>query len=238
MLHPFEEMYRRNMQDQQKKAQISRQAGAQNQHPASIQGRPTQVAASSPQSAQLQRGPQGPLPMNGVSQFPNVYSPHTPHPRPSSANPGLAQSEQSTPHNLSAIPDVLLDLPQTNGFGDGNVLDQEMQGLKRKLDFDTEDTKRARQKTGQCHYPLYTPSAQFHVPESEAPEAAVCLRPIYVFWKLFTDVRSSQVFRVLLSRIPHLCHLIPLLQPRQSQQRQQFLDLGNSHPAVKLNMFP
>lgn len=140
------------MQDQQKKAQISRQGGVQNQHPSSVQGRPMQVAVSSPQSAPLQRGPQGPLAMNGASQFPHAYPPHTPHPRPSSANLGLAPSEQSTPHNVSAVPDALLDLPQANGFGDGNVLDQELQGLKRKMDFDTEDSKRARQKTGQCHY--------------------------------------------------------------------------------------
>jgi SWI/SNF chromatin-remodeling complex subunit SWI1 len=92
--------------------------------------------------------------MNGAPQFPHVYTPQTPHQRPSSANLGLAQPDQSTPHSLSALPDVLLDMPQANGFGDGNVLDQEMQGIKRKMDFDLEDTKRARQKTGPCRIPL------------------------------------------------------------------------------------
>ena len=149
LLHPFEEMYKRNMQDQHKRAQISRQG--QNQHPPLAQGRPIQVPASASPSAQLQRGPQGPLPVNGASQFP--YTPQTPHPRPLSANMGLAQSDQSTPHSLSGLPDTLLDIPQANGFGDSNVLDQEMQGIKRKMDFDLEDTKRARQKTGSYRFP-------------------------------------------------------------------------------------
>ncbi|KAF8225042.1 hypothetical protein L208DRAFT_1380821 [Tricholoma matsutake] len=146
MLHPFEEMYKRNMQDQQKKAQISRQGGAQSQHPPSVQGRPMQVTGSGSQSAQLQRGPPGPLSMNGAAQFTHAYTPQTPHQRPSSAN--LGQPDHSTPNSLSTLPDTLLDAPQANGFGDGNVLDQEMQGIKRKMDFDLEDTKRARQKTG------------------------------------------------------------------------------------------
>jgi SWI/SNF chromatin-remodeling complex subunit SWI1 len=171
MLHPFEEMYKRNVQEQQKRAQISRQGGVQSQHQPPVQGRPVQVAGSGSQSAQLQRGPQGSLSVNGAPQFTHAYPPHQ---QPSSANLGLNQSDQSTPHSLSALPDTLLDIPQANGFGDGNLLDQEVQGIKRKIDFDLEDTKRVRQKTGSCCFPLQTTLAYRCVPGSEPPEAAVC----------------------------------------------------------------
>ncbi|KAJ6627124.1 hypothetical protein B0H10DRAFT_1995535 [Mycena sp. CBHHK59/15] len=110
ILLPFEEVYRNNVQNQQRKAQASRQA--------SLQGLPPTTPARPNGSPQR------------VSQT-NV--PQTPARRLSSASQGSA-------HNPSTDGPI-------NGLPDTNVLDQEQQGIKRKLESEDVDSKRARQKT-------------------------------------------------------------------------------------------
>ncbi|KAJ7706389.1 hypothetical protein B0H17DRAFT_1126052 [Mycena rosella] len=109
ILLPFEEVYRNNVQNQQRKAQASRQA--------SLQGLPP-TAPPRPDGASPQR----------VSQ---TNAPQTPARRLSSASQGSAQ-------NLGA---------EVNGLVlDSTGLDQD-QGIKRKLESEEADNKRARQKT-------------------------------------------------------------------------------------------
>ncbi|KAF8213271.1 hypothetical protein K438DRAFT_1915407 [Mycena galopus ATCC 62051] len=110
MLFPFEEVYRNNIQNQQRKAQASRQTSLGQALPPSALPRPDGSAS--------QR----------VTQ-PNV--PQTPARRLSSASQGSAP-------NLSS------DGTQANGQpSDGS----EEQGIKRKLESEDADNKRARQKT-------------------------------------------------------------------------------------------
>ncbi|KAJ7042444.1 hypothetical protein C8F04DRAFT_1075940 [Mycena alexandri] len=109
ILHPFEEVYRNNIHNQQRKAQASRLQGLT---PAT----PTRPDGSAPQR---------------VSQT-NV--PQTPARRLSSASQGSAQNPSS-------------ENGQANGISpDSTALDQE-QGIKRKLESEEADIKRARQKT-------------------------------------------------------------------------------------------
>lgn len=49
---------------------------------------------------------------------------------------------------LGIIPTHESQLPLN---GDKNILDQDVQGLKRKVESDDTDIKRARQKTGESH---------------------------------------------------------------------------------------
>ncbi|KAJ7492815.1 hypothetical protein FB451DRAFT_1165747 [Mycena latifolia] len=109
ILLPFEEVYRNNVQSQQRKAQASRQA--------SLQGLPP-TAPARPDGTSPQR----------VNQ-PNV--PQTPARRLSSASQGSSQNPSGEMNGL---------------LSDSNGLDQE-QGIKRKLESEEADNKRARQKT-------------------------------------------------------------------------------------------
>ncbi|KAJ7225717.1 hypothetical protein GGX14DRAFT_640560 [Mycena pura] len=116
ILLPFEEMYRNNIQNQQRKAQASRQANLQAQ-------------AATPTR------PDGTVPQR-------VNAPTTPARRLSSASQGSVQNEGST---------------------ENNFLDQEP-GVKRKLESEEADNKRARQKTG---------SAGIDQPSTSGPTASI-----------------------------------------------------------------
>lgn len=164
LLYPFEEMYKRNVQEQQKRAQAMRQGATQGQQlPTAPPNQARPMQGGMPNSGQMHRGPMGssmspmnPLPgasnptpsaMNGNSQLPQPHTPQTPHQRPSSAV--FNSSAQSPPHNIpnASLTDAMTNV--SNGHSaDGNVLDQEMQGIKRKMDFEPGDSKRARIGTG------------------------------------------------------------------------------------------
>ncbi|KAJ6574910.1 hypothetical protein B0H19DRAFT_1126314 [Mycena capillaripes] len=113
ILFPFEEVYRNNVQTQQRKAaQASRQA--------SMQGLPP-TTPTRPDGTASQRASQT-----------NV--PQTPARRLSSASQGSAPNQSSESGQANGAP------------SDGSALDQE-QGIKRKLESEEADIKRARQKT-------------------------------------------------------------------------------------------
>lgn len=123
ILHPFEEVYRNNVHNQQRKAQASRQA---------LQGLPTTPArpdASTPQ--RVSQTNVGTARFRVVALLMMYQVPQTPARRLSSASQGSAQNPGS----------------ENGQPPDGTVSEQE-QGIKRKLESEEADTKRTRQKTG------------------------------------------------------------------------------------------
>ncbi|KAF8898585.1 hypothetical protein BD779DRAFT_1484669 [Infundibulicybe gibba] len=164
LLFPFEEMYKRNMQDQHKRAQMaSRQAGPQGPQPPSTMSRPYQNnihSGAPPLPGQMQRGMVNPMGLmnqgvpgphtsmtgtNGNSNFPPLpQTPQTPQQRPSSA----ALNIPSTSNLNNVVMHDSMVQPPHNQSSDVNVLDQDTQGMKRKMVGDDDDSKRARLKTG------------------------------------------------------------------------------------------
>jgi SWI/SNF chromatin-remodeling complex subunit SWI1 len=149
VLYPFEDLYKKNIQEQQRKAQLSRQMsmGQPGQMPRMP---PNGMQSVSGQMQQMQRGPNPPMGMMG-QPIPNVngahfvnpanHTPQTPQQRPGSTalNPQLShniQLQQNTPQ------------PGAGPSGDSNLLDNDIQGIKRKLDAEDAEGKRTRQKTG------------------------------------------------------------------------------------------
>jgi len=142
ILHPFEVVYKKNIQDQQKKAQMS-----QGQGPMADQQFPTSsnLARSNTGMPNIQQPSMRPMSSNGLmsgssslGQFPQIGSQHRP-----TAGPNPHQTSATDPH--SAI--IPSDIDPFTHTVDSNLLDQDVQGIKRKLDHDDRDTKRARQKT-------------------------------------------------------------------------------------------
>ncbi|KAG6832473.1 hypothetical protein H0H92_001519 [Tricholoma furcatifolium] len=135
MLFPFEQYYKNNIQDQQKKArQVVRQGSTELPAHNGVPG--------GPHAAQIQRGSSAqltaPLPSstNGLSPFPSAQQPESTRP------------SEITPATSHVVPNVSTDTQSNGLLPDSNVLDQEVQGIKRKIDYDDLDGKRARQKTG------------------------------------------------------------------------------------------
>ncbi|KAG6901910.1 hypothetical protein C0995_006748 [Termitomyces sp. Mi166 len=129
MIYPFEQYYKNNLQDQQKRA---RQAGSQG----SLDFLGSSRLSSGLHSAQVQRGPLAqpnstPSTANGSSSFPPSSVP-----RPESAPPTEATSHT----HLGGVPN---DSQSNSNMSDGNVLDLEVQGIKRKVDYDDRDGKRS-----------------------------------------------------------------------------------------------
>ena len=90
--------------------------------------------------------PGGTIPSNGLAQFSSVPSTQL-HP-PSSTSLPIGTIDTHTP-----MPSELDSLMHTV---DSNLLDPDIQGIKRKLDQDDRDIKRARQKTGMLEFiPLF-----------------------------------------------------------------------------------
>ncbi|KAJ3776955.1 hypothetical protein FB446DRAFT_719757 [Lentinula raphanica] len=118
ILLPFENMYRQNVMEQQKKAHAMRQAAA-----SSAPSLNNQPLSSPTNTLPQQRGPSmGP---------PSSSQP----PSSSSAPPSSMQINSNMPSLEGGS--AILDVP---------TLDQDLQGLKRKLEQE-EETKRSRQKT-------------------------------------------------------------------------------------------
>ncbi|KAJ3936362.1 MAG: hypothetical protein NXY57DRAFT_985972 [Lentinula lateritia] len=116
ILLPFESMYRQNLMEQQKKAQAMRQAAASSTPSANNQHPPTSTNTMSPQ-----RG-------SGMG-FPPSQPPSS-----------------SVPSSSIQISTGLPPIDGGSAILDGPTLDQDLQGLKRKLEQE-EEVKRTRQKT-------------------------------------------------------------------------------------------
>jgi SWI/SNF chromatin-remodeling complex subunit SWI1 len=158
ILYPFEDLYKKNLQEQQRKAQMASRQMAMSQSGQMRGMPPNGVQGVSPPIQQMQRGPMPNMGMMGPSMpnvngahFPNAvtHTPQTPHQRPGST----ALNAQMSSHNI-----VLPQSTPQSGMGptsDSNLLDSDIQGIKRKLDMEDPEGKRARQKTGQLlHIPL------------------------------------------------------------------------------------
>lgn len=176
MLYPFEQWYKNNMQDQQKKAMASRQSG---QQPSGDSLGHNRIPSGS-QPGQMPRGPMGSLNMapgaalpstiNGSSAFPQPSTPHIPTQRPESTAPN-----QLTPGTSHSLPGGFPHDTTVNGLSsDANILDQELQGIKRKVEYEEQDGKRVRQKTGEYLIEvisLVRPSVV--ITDSEPPENTI-----------------------------------------------------------------
>ena len=156
ILFPFEEVYKKNLQDQRGKVSMTgRQGMPPQQFPPSVPGAPrpslgmsnTQQLGMRPMNSNNlmpQVLPGGPIPSNGLAQFSSV--PPTQH-HPSSTSLPIGSIDTHTP-----IPSELDSLMHA----DSNLLDPDIQGIKRKLDQDDRDIKRARQKTGTLEFIHYS----------------------------------------------------------------------------------
>jgi len=83
------------------------------------------------------------MPLNGAPQFalPSTVTPQIPQPQtPSSVQSGHVI--QTAPSSMDLFSGISLSQ------ADKDILDQDSQSLKRKLDAEEEDNKRIRQKTG------------------------------------------------------------------------------------------
>ena len=158
ILFPFEEVYRKNLQDQRGKVSMAgRQGMPPQQFPASAPSAPrpslgmsnTQQLGIRPMNSNnlIPQGlPGGSIPSNGLTQYSSV--PPTQH-HPSSTSLPIGSIDTHTP--ISSELDSLMHAV------DSNLLDPDIQGIKRKLDQDDRDIKRARQKTGMLTFiPLFT----------------------------------------------------------------------------------
>jgi SWI/SNF chromatin-remodeling complex subunit SWI1 len=151
LLYPFEQYYKSNIQEQQKRALAnSRQPGAQGPQPPTTPNRPVQAVPAGILPAQMVRGAtnnlQGPMnsapgvALNGGSQMPSAHN----TPLQQSVPITTQLTNAGVPYNNT---EDLLEELKANG-SDGNVLDQEMQGIKRKMEDEERDGKRTRQKIG------------------------------------------------------------------------------------------
>lgn len=153
ILYPFEDLYKKNIQEQQRKAQL-----ASRQMPMGQAGQMRPLVSNVvPQvPGQMQRPPMPAMGMMG-QQMPNSNNPHfpntathtpqTPHQRPGSTALGAQIPTHNIPISQSA------PQPGISPAGESNLLDGDIQGIKRKLDMEDAEGKRARQKTGMLHPP-------------------------------------------------------------------------------------
>ena len=90
--------------------------------------------------------PGGSIPSNGLAQYSSV-PPTLHHPSSTSLPIGSIDTHTSVPSELDSLMHAV----------DSNLLDPDIQGIKRKHDQDDRDMKRARQKTGTLEFiPLFT----------------------------------------------------------------------------------
>jgi SWI/SNF chromatin-remodeling complex subunit SWI1 len=153
ILFPFEEVYRKNLQDQRGKVSMTgRQGMPPQQFPASTQGAPrpslgmsnTQQLGMRPMNSNNlipQVLPGGSIPSNGLAQYSSVSSTQH-HPSSTSLPIGTIDTHTPMPSELDSLMHAV----------DSNLLDPDIQGIKRKLDQDDRDIKRARQKTGMLEF--------------------------------------------------------------------------------------
>ena len=148
ILFPFEEVYRKNLQDQRGRVSMAGRPGIPlQQFPASTPGAPrsslgmsnTQQLGMRPMNSNslIPQGlPGGSIPSNGLAQYSSVHNPPTQH------HPSLPIGSIDTHTTMPSELDSLMHAV------DSNLLDPDIQGIKRKHDQDDRDIKRARQKTG------------------------------------------------------------------------------------------
>ena len=153
ILFPFEEVYRKNLQEQRGKVSMTgRQGMPPQQFPASTPGAPrpslgmsnTQQLGMRPNNLIPQGLPGGPIASNGLAQFSSV-PPTQHHPSSTSLPIGSIDTHTPMPSELDSLMHAV----------DSNLLDPDIQGIKRKLDQDDRDIKRARQKTGMLNLYQY-----------------------------------------------------------------------------------
>ncbi|KAG7450361.1 uncharacterized protein BT62DRAFT_943270 [Guyanagaster necrorhizus] len=141
ILAPFEDLYKKNVQDQQRKAQLSsRQGNVMNQRPGTPT-RPGQTVANGMQSGFPNQTPRG---LSGFSSA-NALAPQTTHQGSTVSSvpqPGPSVTQISVPQSVDA------SHVGEGQSSDTNVLEDIQGGIKRKLDTDDGEGKRARQKTG------------------------------------------------------------------------------------------
>ena len=168
LLDPFEAAYKRNVQEHQRRALMS--AGRQPAPPiqqllstgsASGQGRPHQPQNGSIQSNFPEQA-QATAPTNATNSVtvpqpitsnhhpqPSHSAPAQPQPPPSAASIQRTSPVGTQPQN-SSLPDSVPGTGQIpNGVSDKNILEPDVQGIKRKLDSNEADGKRAKQKLGE-----------------------------------------------------------------------------------------
>ncbi|KAF8973884.1 hypothetical protein BDZ97DRAFT_402638 [Flammula alnicola] len=145
ILHPFEEMYKKNIQEQQKKAHIPQRQGSMpgQQFPTtSSLGRPAGMSNMQQPGIRPMNAnglvSQAIPPANGLNQYPPM---HNQHRSASSQNPHQILAPDSHSPMVSSEIDSLAHTV------DSNLLDQDIQGIKRKHDQEERDMKRVRQKT-------------------------------------------------------------------------------------------
>ena len=148
LLYPFEEFYKKNVQEQMKKAQTPQRSGGmpgqQFPIPSGV-GRPTGIPGMQ-QPGMRGMNPTGSMsqampPTNGLNPYPPMHN-------------QVRHNTSENPHQISATdshsPIVSTEMDALAHTVDSNLLDQDTQGIKRKYDQDVGDGKRARQKTGVC----------------------------------------------------------------------------------------
>jgi SWI/SNF chromatin-remodeling complex subunit SWI1 len=138
ILFPFEDIYKKNLQEQQRKAQLASRQIPLGQ-PGQIRTMPTSGTQQVP--SQIQRVPVSTMGMMGQpvqnvngAHYPAAHTPQTPHQR-STLNAQVPQHNMTSQAGLASGSET-------------NLLDSDIQGIKRKLDTEDPDGKRARQKTG------------------------------------------------------------------------------------------
>ena len=162
ILFPFEEVYRKNLQDQRGKASMAgRQSMSAQQFPPTTPGAPrpslgisnSQQLGVRPMSSNNlvpQSLPGGSIPSNGLGQYSSVPNPPAQHhPSSTSLQIGSIETHTTMPSELDSLMHAI----------DSNLLDPDIQGIKRKHDQDDLDVKRARQKTGMLKFiqpPMYS----------------------------------------------------------------------------------
>ncbi|PPQ89376.1 hypothetical protein CVT25_002194 [Psilocybe cyanescens] len=146
ILHPFEEYYRTNLNEQAKKVLPGQRPGPMPNKqfpPSSGLGRPVTGMTNMQQSGIRSNNANGLMgqtipPSNGMAQYPQMHPQNRPT---SSQNPHQISAPESSISLGSSEIDPLV--PSI----DSNLLDQDIQGIKRKHDQEDRDMKRVRQKT-------------------------------------------------------------------------------------------
>jgi SWI/SNF chromatin-remodeling complex subunit SWI1 len=166
LLYPFEDAYKRNVQEQQRRVMLSaRHPGSKSQQSLMIntsQGLRPHHQDGATQSNNREKAPitsvgsrgrpVGSSPSPGSNSHSHHRAPDTPHSRPPSRPGNDAHSSGSTTDSKTGG-SPLVDGMLLEHFVDKNLLDPDIQGIKRKPERDGADGKRVRQKIGRCSKP-------------------------------------------------------------------------------------
>ncbi|TFK30589.1 hypothetical protein FA15DRAFT_607990 [Coprinopsis marcescibilis] len=164
VLYQFEDSYRKNMQENQRKANVANRPGNMMPNAPMSGGQPIPQQVNPANPAQMQRPmsqvPQASPVPNGMPRYPSM--PPQPSRPPSGVMPGGDPTLQAT-----QTPDL-------------NLLDQDGQGIKRKFDTTDLESKRARPRTDlQTGNPMVMPPKEQNPSElpSQLPQAAASTPP-------------------------------------------------------------